>query len=320
MDSHALRQRLAHPATYGYARRQSSYPRRAVADVVPRMQYRRIAPSVDTASALRRHPQPPATVQPVELPVSRQASDERGRAAEPITSVHPRCTRRGFRTAIHLRSVIMAAAAIIFIAGSYISLTGFTADRAVQAQARALTLQANNAAKQSGSTSVLSSTKPSAATLADYVVAPDLPRYLKIPKLGVDARVLSVGVTSTGALATPDNVFDTAWYNESAEPGQPGAVLIDGHISSWTSRGVFYGLKDLVAGDTIQIDRGDGKVFTYKVVKSKTYSASNVDMEAAMTPVVPGTPGLNLISCSGDVIPGTSQFDERIVVFAEQVD
>jgi sortase (surface protein transpeptidase) len=95
-------------------------------------------------------------------------------------------------------------------------------------------------------------------------------------------------------------------------------MLIDGHISSWTARGVFYGLKELKPGDALQIVRGDGVIFNYLVVKSQTYPASNVDMAAALTPVTPGTPGLNLISCSGDVIPGTSNFNERIVVFAAQ--
>ena len=150
-------------------------------------------------------------------------------------------------------------------------------------------------------------------------MAPNLPRYLKIPKLGVDARVLQVGVTKTGALGTPNNVFDTAWYTGSAEPGQPGATLIDGHVSSWTSHGVFYGLKTLVPGDAIQIVRGDGTVFNYQVVKTQIYSAGNVNMQAAITPITPGIPGLNLITCTGDVIPGTSTFNERIIVFAQQV-
>ena len=42
-------------------------------------------------------------------------------------------------------------------------------------------------------------------------------------------------------------------------------------------------------------------------------------MQAALTPVVAGQPGLNLISCTGDVIAGTNSFSERIVVFTSQV-
>jgi sortase (surface protein transpeptidase) len=131
--------------------------------------------------------------------------------------------------------------------------------------------------------------------------------------------VLQVGVTTSGALATPSNVFDTAWYTGSAKPGQPGATLIDGHVSSWTTKGVFYGIKTLVAGDTIQIVKGDNSVLTYKVVKTQVYPAGTVDMQAAVTPVIAGQSGLNLITCTGQVIKGTSEFNQRELVFATLV-
>jgi len=175
--------------------------------------------------------------------------------------------------------------------------------------------QANNGQSSPAPSTV----KPSATAVATYSVAPDKPLYLIIPKLSVQARVYPVGLTSSGAIGTPNNVYDTDWYTGSSLPGQPGAMLIDGHISSWTTHGVFYGLKILVAGDTIQVERGDKSILTYKVVKSQIYNSNNVDMTAALTPIVAGQPGLNLISCTGDVISGTSEFNERIVVFATQI-
>jgi sortase (surface protein transpeptidase) len=126
-------------------------------------------------------------------------------------------------------------------------------------------------------------------------------------------------VSKTGALETPANVYDTAWFNQSALPGQPGAMLIDGHVSSWTTHGVFYGLKTLVAGDTIEVQRGDGTDFMYKVVRTQVYSAFSVDMKAALAPIVAGRSGLNLITCTGEVIPGTNEFNQRVMVFAEQI-
>ncbi|HEY4964677.1 MAG TPA: class F sortase [Candidatus Saccharimonadales bacterium] len=225
--------------------------------------------------------------------------------------------RSTYKSKLQFGLTILAITLILI--GGYVSLAGLRANHIAVTQANKLTAQANNAAKSGGQTSALSTVKPSSATVANYVVAPNLPRYLKIPRLGVDARVFSVGVNASGALATPNNIYDTDWYNESAEPGQPGAMLIDGHISSWTAHGVFYGLKDLVAGDVLQIVRGDRTVFTYKVVKAVVYPSGNVNMTSAMTSVVNGTPGLNLISCDGDVIPGTNLFNERIVVFSEQI-
>jgi sortase (surface protein transpeptidase) len=223
-----------------------------------------------------------------------------------------------------LQYSLLSLALVVLITGGYFGISGLQAVNTANVQAFKLTSLANQANKSTasvGSTKnpALSTTPISASTLADYSVAPNLPRYLIIPKLNVDARILSVGVTSTGAVGTPDNIYDTAWYNESAEPGQPGATLIDGHVSSWTAHGVFYGIKTLVAGDTIQVERGDGTMYTYKVVSSQVYPSGNVNMQAAITPVVSGQPGLNLITCAGDVIPGTNSFSERIIVFATQV-
>ncbi len=153
----------------------------------------------------------------------------------------------------------------------------------------------------------------------DYSVAPNQPRYIFIPKLKIKAIVLSLGTTSTNQLQAPPNIYETGWYSSSSLPGKAGAMLIDGHVSSWTAKGVFYGLSSLVAGDTIQVERGDGTMFSYQVVRSQVYSSTNVDMAAALSPINPKQPGLNLITCGGQVIKGTNEFNQRVVVFAEQL-
>jgi LPXTG-site transpeptidase (sortase) family protein len=215
-----------------------------------------------------------------------------------------------------LQMALVSMACFMFLVGIFVSLQTVLTNHKNSAQVAALAKSANS---RNNSGSVPSTDKPSAKAISQYIVAPDAPRYLKIPKLGVNARVLQVGTNKDGSLGTPSNVFDTAWYNASAKPGQPGATLIDGHVSSWTSHGVFYGLKNLKPGDTMQVVRGDGSVFNYKVVKTQVYKDNNVDMRAAITPVVQGTPGLNLITCTGQVKPGTSEFNERVIVFTEQV-
>ena len=149
---------------------------------------------------------------------------------------------------------LLAFAIVNLAAGRYLSVVGWQSTHAAQTEAQQLAQQSDSP----------STTKPTPSAVDNYAVAPNLPRYLNIPKLGLHARVLSVGVTATGALNTPNNVYDAAWYNESATPGQQGAVLIDGHVSSWNVKGVFYGLKTLVAGDRIRVVRGDGKAFTYQ--------------------------------------------------------
>jgi LPXTG-site transpeptidase (sortase) family protein len=223
-----------------------------------------------------------------------------------------------------IQLALLALAAVMVLSGMYLSFIGLKSDQAVHAQAVKLTQEANKAgasttAGGNSSSPALSTIKPSKAAVAAYAVAPNYPKYLKIPSIGVDSIVGQTGLLASGALGTPSNVYYTDWYTGSAEPGQPGATLIDGHVSSWTAKGVFFDLHLLKAGDPIQIVKGDNSVVNYQVVQTQVYSSSNVDMQAAITPVVPGVSGLNLITCTGQVIKGTSEFNERIIVFAKQV-
>ena len=71
-------------------------------------------------------------------------------------------------------------------------------------------------------------------------------------------------------------------------------------------------------GDKIQIERGDGQILNYIVIKTATYPENNVDMNALANPIDFSKPGLNLITCAGKVKPGTAEFDARTVVFTSQ--
>jgi sortase (surface protein transpeptidase) len=200
----------------------------------------------------------------------------------------------------------------LLLIGVNISFHDRHANRVANQYAAQLVYKANH----NISHTVPSTIKPVVSTFASYTVAANLPRYIFIPKLSVQAVVRPLGLTVNGQLATPDNVYDTGWYTQSSTPGQPGAMVIDGHVSSWTTNGVFYGLKTLQPGDLIEIQRGNGTTVNYSVVKKQVYAYQQVDMSALLSPIDAGKPGLNLITCTGDVIKGTNDFNERVVIFA----
>ena len=145
--------------------------------------------------------------------------------------------------------------------------------------------------------------EPTKEEIVEYTVAADRPRYLSIGKIGVDkARILPMGINHDGELATPNNVFDVGWYEASSKPGQGGTLMIDGHNGGPHVHGVFKKLPDLKAGDVIEIERGDGEVFSYRVVENKTVPLDESDayMKVALTSPEAGVESLTLISCTGD--------------------
>lgn len=165
------------------------------------------------------------------------------------------------------------------------------------------------------------SSSPSKSEIDSYSVPPTHPKFIEIPSIGIPrSEVVALGQNQAGAIAVPDSSYKAGWYDASAKPGDPGAMFIYGHVAGWKRGGIFYNLNKLKNGDKITITRGDNKTYTYQVVSSKTYPYNSVDMSAVLSPATNG-PGLNLMTCTGKVIPGSNplNFDERLVVFTKLV-
>lgn len=151
--------------------------------------------------------------------------------------------------------------------------------------------------------------------LANYKVAPDQPRILRIGKIGVAARILSLG-EKDGAVDAPKTVYDAGWYNKSAKPGQAGAALIDGHSpETGYNFGIFSKLDRLNNGDTLTVEKGDGTSLTYKVVAKEIVPYDAVDMNKALRPASGSDQGLNIITCHGKWLDDKKTLDHRLVVY-----
>lgn len=306
-----------------YKRRSSSYLRRPVMDIRIKAQ---IQPST---SKLLTLPVPvdlsgkKAVIEDIIRPLPKVKPSKSARVdsyQKVQTDVNKKASKKQ-RTKVNKQTALLyVMASVLFIVGGAVSFSGLRTNHHVEAQVRTLQ-QKSQSSEQSGnpqSADIPSTDKPASDAVRSYVVAPNMPRYIDIPKLGEHARIVSLGTKADGSLASPGNIYDIGWYNGSSLPGQPGAMLLDGHVSSWNAHGTFYDLKKLKTGDDIKVERGDGKVFTYKVLKSVTYDHQSVDMKSAVVSADPGKPGLNLITCTGRVVPGTNEFDGRLIVYAVQ--
>lgn len=161
----------------------------------------------------------------------------------------------------------------------------------------------------------------SQSAIDSYKVGNSDPRYISISALGLEkARVFPVGVTSQNMLEMPRNIHDAGWYKKSMSPGAGyGAVLIDAHNGGMNKAGAFAKLETLQQDDEITIERGDGKLFRYKVVENQIMSLDEVNatgMKMMMQSTEPAKEGLNLITSAGKWIPKLGQFDKRVMLRA----
>ncbi len=225
------------------------------------------------------------------------------------------------RRTFPLKTATLYITAVLLLGfGVYVGINGMMANKKVAAQVKALQATSpsagDSAAPASGASPPPSSQKVPATSVRQYTVAPSNPRYIDIPKLGIHARVLSITVNSKNELQAPYGIYDAGWYTSSALPGQNGAMLVDGHSGIGKTHGIFHDLSKLTVGDQITITRGDGQTFTYKVAKTAIVDAAKVDMGSLLVSQDTAKPGLNLITCAGDWIPGTFSLKQRALVYA----
>lgn len=214
----------------------------------------------------------------------------------------------GGRRKLSLALTVLAV--IAFGAGAYLGINALRTNRYVSAQLSNLRKTADPDAP--------SEDKPGDNDINSYQVPANDPRLLTISKLGVKARIRKLGVKANNELDAPKNIYDAGWYEGSSRPDEFGAMLLDGHVQGPTKPGIFINLDKLTAGDKISVERGDGQVFNYKVVKTQVYDVSQLNMEETLNSVDPEKKGLNIISCTGPYDPKTQNYKDRLVVYAVQ--
>lgn len=148
------------------------------------------------------------------------------------------------------------------------------------------------------------------------VLPPSEPVNLTIPAIGVNHTVGTVGLNPDRTIEVPPltDVALPAWYRFSPTPGQPGPAVFVGHVDSRTTKGVFYDLGKLKAGDRIIVARADHTTVSFAVSSVTEYPKSVFPTQA----VYGDTPGpeLRLITCGGAYDAAAHNYLDNIVVNA----
>jgi sortase (surface protein transpeptidase) len=143
------------------------------------------------------------------------------------------------------------------------------------------------------------------------------PVSLTIPLIGVQTRLIRLGLTSAGALQVPSSTAVAGWYTGSPRPGAIGPAIIVGHIDSFSGPGVFFRLSELSAGDKVYVRRADGTLVEFRVTSVQSYLKDRFPTEAVYGPVP--DPELRLITCGGAFDSATGHYLSNIVVYATEV-
>lgn len=136
------------------------------------------------------------------------------------------------------------------------------------------------------------------------------PTWLITPTIGVDSKVVALGTTidRTGELVWERPVFAVGWYKPTGLPGQPGNMVLSGHISSPNEGAVFKRLPELKVGEGV-IVATDDRQYLYRVSDIQVVPPERVSVMAPTR-----EPIATLITCVPDGI-----YTDRLIVAATLV-
>ncbi|WP_257349503.1 class F sortase [Pseudalkalibacillus decolorationis] len=143
------------------------------------------------------------------------------------------------------------------------------------------------------------------------------PVTIDIPAIDVKADIEHVGKLPDGRMGVPDNTDNVAWYEPGTKPGDPGNAVIAGHVDDLTSPAVFYNLHKLEKGDKIHVKGKKGKTLTFEVYKKKIFPRLDAPLLDIFGFTYAST--LNLITCTGEYNPETTERADRLVVYTKLV-
>jgi sortase A len=131
-----------------------------------------------------------------------------------------------------------------------------------------------------------------------------------IPGIDLDSKVLPLGTTRdrNGKLVWETVPFAVGHHEGTANPGEPGNVVLSGHISSPHEGAIFKRLPQVKAGDAIVVMTAQ-QPYLYRVRDTEVVTPAAVDV---LKPTPDAT--LTLLTCVPDGI-----YSHRLVVRADAV-
>lgn len=145
-----------------------------------------------------------------------------------------------------------------------------------------------------------------------------LPVGVRIPAIGVNARIVALGLGSgdvpqVPSLSTP---MLAGWFDGGVTPGQIGPTVLAGHVdAAVTGPAVFYRLGDLRPGNLVYVSRADHRTAVFQVSNVVLYS--QWDFPDGKVYGTTSRPALRLVTCGGQFDNKTHLYLDRTVAYAK---
>jgi sortase (surface protein transpeptidase) len=139
------------------------------------------------------------------------------------------------------------------------------------------------------------------------------PVAVSIPRIGVQSRLVRLGIKSNGEMELPDPAV-AGWFTGGPTPGALGPAVITGHVT-WNGPAVFHRLGSMRRGDQVTVTREDGKTAVFTVSRVARFSKSRFPSRAVYGAI--DHAGLRLITCGGTYDAASHKYLDNVVVFAK---
>jgi hypothetical protein len=146
--------------------------------------------------------------------------------------------------------------------------------------------------------------------------ATPIPTRIIIPKIRVASSLDRLGRAPDGTVETPgpDRWEVPGWYELGPRPGDLGSAVILGHVDSKRGPAVFFRLRELRAGDEIDVTRADGSSVRFVVQRTEQYDKQRFPTDEVYYPTL--TSALRLVTCGGEFDYSTRHYRSNVIVFA----
>ncbi len=141
------------------------------------------------------------------------------------------------------------------------------------------------------------------------------PTRLRVPAIGVDARIVSVGLAADGQMEIPA-AEDVGWYRLGPRPGDPGSAVVAAHIDFGGRPGAFFDLAELPVGAEVLVE-GPGDVRRFVVTEREQVAKAEVQLADHFT--AEGPTRLTLITCGGAFSRSVGHYEDNLIITAEPV-